>query len=88
MVKSHDLADHILAFSVRFSDHHFNTRPFDKRTQIYHLNNRLVGYSDVTYKTDESSKCDFFDESLKVHHKRFARTNDALVIQNNNLKQK
>ena len=29
-----------IIFSVRFSDHHLNTRPFDNRTQIYHLNTR------------------------------------------------
>ena len=34
-------------FSVRFSDHYSNTRLFDNRTQIYHLNTRLVRYSDV-----------------------------------------
>ena len=33
-------------FSVRFSDHHLNTGPFDNQTQIYHLNTRLVRYSD------------------------------------------
>ena len=33
-------------FSVRFSDHHLNTWPFDNRTQMYHLNTRLVQYSD------------------------------------------
>ena len=32
--------------SVRFSDHHSNTWPFDNRTQIYHLNTRLACYSD------------------------------------------
>ena len=33
-------------FSVRFSDHHLNTGPFDNWTLIYHLNTRLVSYSD------------------------------------------
>ena len=33
-------------FSVRFSDHHLNTKPFDNQTQIYHLNTKLVQYSD------------------------------------------
>ena len=33
-------------FSVRFSDHHSNTWPFDNRTQILHLNTRLARYSD------------------------------------------
>ena len=39
-----------------------------------------------SYQANESFECHFFDDGLKVHHKRFARTNDALVIQNNNLK--
>ena len=54
MVKSVDLVDHLiphildykLAFSVQFSDHHLNTRPFDNRTKIYYPNTRLVQYSD------------------------------------------
>ena len=33
-------------FSVRFSDHHSNTGPFDMRKQIQHLKTRLVWYSD------------------------------------------
>ena len=33
-------------FSVHFSDHHFNDGLFDNWTQIYHLNTRLVQYSD------------------------------------------
>ena len=52
--KSHDFADflntgilnHKLDFLVRFSDRHLNTGPFDNQTQIYHLNTRLVQYSD------------------------------------------
>ena len=59
MVKSCDLADHLNNghfgsrsgfFSVCFSDHHLNTGPFDNRTQINHLNTRLVRYSDGYYK--------------------------------------
>ena len=54
MVKSHDLADHLNTrhfgpwtdFLSLFSDHHSNTGPFDNQTQIYHLNTRLVWYSD------------------------------------------
>ena len=38
--------DHEQAFSVQFSGHHLNTRPFDNQTQIYHSNTRLVWYSD------------------------------------------
>ena len=34
------------AFSVRYSDHHLNTRPFGNQTQIYHLKTKLVWYSD------------------------------------------
>ena len=41
-----NISDHKQAFSVRFSDHHSNTRPFDNQTQIYHLNIRLVWYLD------------------------------------------
>ena len=33
-------------FSVRFSDHLSNTGPLNNWTQIYHLNTRLVQYSD------------------------------------------
>ena len=33
-------------YSVRFSSCHFITGPFDNGTQIYHLNTRLVRYSD------------------------------------------
>ena len=33
-------------FSVRFSDHHSSTGPFDNWTQIYLMNTRLVRYSD------------------------------------------
>ena len=33
-------------FSVRFSDHHWNTGPFYNRAQIYHFNSSLVRYSD------------------------------------------
>ena len=33
-------------FSVCFSDHYSNTRPFDNQTQIYHLNTSLVLYKD------------------------------------------
>ena len=33
-------------FSIQFSDNHLNTGPFDNRTQIYHLNTRLVWHSD------------------------------------------
>ena len=48
-----DIWDHKQVFSVRFSDHHSNTGPFDNRTQIYCLNTRLVRYSDshCTYYT-------------------------------------
>ena len=41
------ILDHKLAFSDRFSNHHQNTEPFDNRTQIYHLNTKLVWYSDA-----------------------------------------
>ena len=41
-----DIVDHKQAFSVQFSDQHSNTGPFDNQTQIYHLNARLVQYSD------------------------------------------
>ena len=41
-----DILDHKQAFSVRFSDHHLNTGPFDNPTQIYHLNTTLVGHPD------------------------------------------
>ena len=41
-----DILDHKPDFFVRFSDHHWSTGPFDNRTQIYHLNTRLVRYSD------------------------------------------
>ena len=34
------------AFSVQYSDHHLNTRPFGNQTQIYHLKTKLVRYSD------------------------------------------
>ena len=44
-------------FSVRFSDHHLNTEPFDNRTQIYHLNTRLVQFSDG-YSTLSRENCD------------------------------
>ena len=37
--------NHKQAFSVRFSDYHLKTRPVNW-TQFYHLNTRLVGYSD------------------------------------------
>ena len=33
-------------FSVRCSGYYSNTRPFDKHTQIYHSNTRLVWHSD------------------------------------------
>ena len=33
-------------FSGWFSDHRYNTGPFDNRTQIYHLNSKLVRHSD------------------------------------------
>ena len=33
-------------FSVWFSNHFLNFRPFDNQTQIWHLNARLVRYSD------------------------------------------
>ena len=33
-------------FSVWFSHHYLNIRPFDNWTQIYHLNTRLIRYSD------------------------------------------
>ena len=36
-------------FSVRFSDHHSNSGPFDNWTQIHHLNTRIVRYSDGYY---------------------------------------
>ena len=44
MVKSRDLADHSNtrhfgpSFSVRFPDHHSNTKPFENQKQIYHFN--------------------------------------------------
>ena len=41
-----NILNHKQAFSVRISDHHSNTEPFDNRTQIYHLNTKLVRYSD------------------------------------------
>ena len=41
-----NILDHKQAFSVRFSDHHLNTRPFENPTHIYHLSTRLVRYSD------------------------------------------
>ena len=49
-------------FSVRFSDHLLNTRPFENRTQIYHSNTRLVWYSDgycvnVWHVCHSDSKC-------------------------------
>ena len=60
MVKSHDFTDHLNTinrlFSVRFSDHHSNTGPFDNPTQIYHLNTRLVRYSDCSCNLFEDSK--------------------------------
>ena len=39
-----DNLDHQQAFTVRFSDHHLNTKPIDNGTQIYHPNTRLVQY--------------------------------------------
>ena len=41
-----DLLDHKKAFSVQFSDHHWNTRTLDNQTKIYHFNTRLVRYLD------------------------------------------
>ena len=43
-IQIQDISDHNQAFSVRFSDHHLNTGPFDNPTHIYHLNTRLVRY--------------------------------------------
>ena len=37
------------------------------------------------YQTNESFQRDFFNDGLEVHDKRFSGTNDALVVQNNNL---
>ena len=54
MLKSHNLADHLntenfgpLTGFLQFSFQ--NTGPFDNHTQIYHLNTRLVWYSDGYY---------------------------------------
>ena len=41
-----DVLDHKQAFSVWFSNHLSNTRPFDNQTKIYNLNTTLVRYSD------------------------------------------
>ena len=47
MVKSRDIQiQDISDHKPAFSDHHLNTEPFDNQTQISHLNNRLVQYSD------------------------------------------
>ena len=45
-IKIPDILDHNQAFSVRFSYHHLNFGPFEKRTHINHLNTRLVQDSD------------------------------------------
>ena len=37
------------------------------------------------YQANEGFECDFFDDGLEVHHERFAGTNDALVVEDNNL---
>ena len=38
------------------------------------------------YQANEGFECDFFDDGLEVHHERFAGTNDALVVEDNNLR--
>ena len=48
-IQIQDILDHKQAFSVWFSDHHLNTGQFDNRTQICHLNTRLIQYSDGFY---------------------------------------
>ena len=42
-------------FSVRFSNHHLNTGPFDNRKHLYHWNTRLVWWYSDGYCTDYCS---------------------------------
>ena len=49
------ILDHKQAFSVLFSDHHWITRLFDNRSQIYYLNTRQVQYSDGYHGPNENT---------------------------------
>ena len=90
-----DLADHLntghkQAFSVRFSDHHWNSGPFDNQTQIYHLNTRLVRYSDgyciyLFMQINKSSNKmwqSYFVSSKKIELKFTSIINFWLLFQN------
>ena len=65
---------------------HNGSKHFKKLQKVtYSL---ILNKYNKSYQTNESFQRHFFDNGLEMHDKRFSRTNDALVIQNNNLEKK
>ena len=58
--------------------------PRGNAKSFYHENYQIISEDDE-YQTNERLESDFFDDGLEVHHERFAGTNDALVVEDNNL---
>ena len=54
---------------------------------FYHENYQIISEDD-DYQTNERLESDFFDDGLKVHHKNFPGTDDALVVEYHNLRRK
>ena len=65
-------------FSVWFSDHHSNTVIFDNQTQIYHLNIRLVQYSDGYCNLSNLEKLYFY---LKQHNIQFCGQSNVIRLE-------
>ena len=59
--------------------------PRGNAKSFYHENYQIISEDD-DYQTNERLESDFFDDGLEVHHERFAGTNDALVVEDNNLR--